>query len=172
MPDLKTALETALKDWECDSADSNQPKETKMKPQIFKPTNNVTRETFNFIQQNRGCSKGEVVRGLAQRGFKVHSVTSLVSQMVKQNFVSMDSSGGLHTLIPEYVPLKNNKTSKLKQVKAPKVKERVSQAPELVPVLEIKHSQSKSLTAQEILNKLNVVEAKALYKELTKVFEE
>ena len=173
MPDLKTALETALKEWD---DDSNQPKETPMKPQIFKPTNNVTRETFNYVKQHKGCTKVEVRNALMARGFKDNSITSLLAQMIRSNFILVDSSDGLHTVVEDYMPLKFKK-AKTKEavkpsVKAVKVKEKVWQPPELLPVPDIKPMHSKAWTAQEIMKTLNVVEAKALYKELTKVFSE
>jgi hypothetical protein len=31
-----------------------------MQPQLFKPTTNVTRETFNFVVDNPGCKSAEV----------------------------------------------------------------------------------------------------------------
>jgi len=164
MPDLQTALEIAIREWD---NDINQPQETKMKPQIFKPTNNVTRMTFDYVKQNKGCSKAEVRTALVAKGFKNNSITSLLAQMIRSNFILVDSSGGLHTLVEDYTPLKSaktkNKIAKL-TVKEVKVKE--------PPAPEIKHLQSNSWTAEELLNKLNVVEAKALYKELTRVFSE
>jgi len=170
MPDLKTALETALKEWD---DDSNQPKETPMKPQIFKPTNNVTRETFQYVKQNKGCTKVEVRKTLMARGFKDNSITSLLAQMIRSNFILVDSSGGLHTVVEDYMPLKSKKLKTKdagKVVKIINLKEKVKQPPEPLPG--IKHLQSNSWTAKEILSKLNVVEAKALYKELTRVFSE
>jgi len=174
MPDLKTALETALKEWD---DDSNQPKETPMKPQIFKPTNNVTRETFQYVKQNKGCTKVEVRKALMAKGFKDNSITSLLAQMIRSNFILVDSSGGLHTVVEDYMPLKSAKTKNKAakpSVKAVKVKEspKLVLMPESEPEPEIKHLQSNSWTAKEILSKLNVVEAKALYKELTRVFSE
>ena len=172
MPDLKTALETALKEWD---DDSNQPKETPMKPQIFKPTNNVTRETFQYVKQNKGCTKVEVRKTLMARGFKDNSITSLLAQMIRSNFILVDSSGGLHTVVEDYMPLKSAKTKNKAAkppVKAVKVKEPPEPLPLPLPLPEIKHLQSNSWTAKDILSKLNVVEAKALYKELTRVFSE
>jgi len=172
MPDLKTALETALKEWD---DDSNQPKETPMKPQIFKPTNNVTRETFQYVKQNKGCTKVEVRKALMAKGFKDNSITSLLAQMIRSNFILVDSSGGLHTVVEDYTPLKSKKPKPKdagKVVKIINLKEKAWQPPEPLPVPDIKHLQSNSWTAEEILNKLNVVEAKALYKELTRVFSE
>lgn len=174
MPDLKTALETALKEWGDDSND-NQPKETPMKPQIFKPTNNVTRETFNYVKQHKGCTKVEVRKALMTRGFKDNSITSLLAQMIRSNFILVDSSGGLHTVVEDYTPLKSKKAKTKdagKVVKIINLKEKAWQPPELLPVPDIKPIQSEAWTAQDIMKTLNVVEAKALYKELTRVFSE
>ena len=170
MPDLKTALETALKEWD---DDSNQPKETPMKPQIFKPTNNVTRETFNHVKQHKGCTKVEVRKALMARGFKDNSITSLLAQMVRSNFILVDSSGGLHTVVEDYMPLKSKKPKTKdagKVVKIVNLKEKAWQPPELLPMPDIKPVQSETWTAVEIMKTLNVVEAKALYKELTRIF--
>ena len=47
MADLQTALATALQEWEPETKQESKQMETKQ-PQLFKPTNNVSRETFNF----------------------------------------------------------------------------------------------------------------------------
>ena len=51
MPDLKSEMSKVLEAWEQDDQQTQQekPVPTNTSPQIFKPTNNVSRETFNYI---------------------------------------------------------------------------------------------------------------------------
>ena len=53
MPDMKTALSSVLSQWEQDEKKQiTQQQEKPMGAKLFKTTNNVTRETFNYIKNN------------------------------------------------------------------------------------------------------------------------
>ena len=53
MPDIKTALTNVLNQWEQDEKKQiTQQQEKPMGTQLFRTTNNVTRETFNYIKNN------------------------------------------------------------------------------------------------------------------------
>lgn len=137
MPDLNTALREALEKnkreklhntlnaWEQDEKDTQQekPMET-TKQHLFGITNNVTRATFNHVRDNPGITSTQLVAALSQ--FNRTSVHSLAAQFLSQKQFSRDANGGLHTIVPEYKPLKS--TLKVRRELA--AKKQLEQAPE------------------------------------------
>jgi len=183
MADLQTALATALKEWEPEtSTQESKQMETKQK-NVFKPTNNVTRETFNFIKAHYGCTSTQVKDAMVERGYKKSSVHSLITQMVRNKLVIRGLDGRLATVVPEYVPIKNRKpTAKKTKVKLTKTKEgfvdKITKPVETAPKVgttsvkpETKPAPNQ-LTAQYVMDNINLYEAKALFKILRMVFEE
>ena len=128
MADLKTEMSKVLNAWEKDEHD------TLARPMIPMPdgrvvfgiTNNVSRETFNFVKNNPAQTHQTVTEALAKRGFKKTSVASLLTQFVKQGMISRDEDGVYYAEVEEYSPLKSTKKlraegkSKTKIVKAPR----------------------------------------------------
>ena len=128
MPDLKTEMSKVLNAWEQDEQD------TLARPMVPMPdgrvvfgiTNNVSRETFNFVKNNPAQTHQTVTEALAKRGFKKTSVASLLTQFVKQGMLSRDEDGVYYAEAEEYSPLKSTKKlraegkSKTKIVKAPR----------------------------------------------------
>ena len=128
MPDLKTEMSKVLNAWEQDEQD------TLARPMIPMPdgrvvfgiTNNVSRETFNFVKNNPAQTHQTVTEALSKRGFKKTSVASLLTQFVKQRLISRDEDGVYYAEAEEYSPLKSTKKlraegkSKTKIVKAPR----------------------------------------------------
>jgi hypothetical protein len=128
MPDLKTEMSKVLNAWEKDEHD------TLARPMVPLPdgrvvfgiTNNVSRETFNFVKNNPAQSYTTIVEAMAKRGFKKTSVASLLTQFVKQRLISRDEDGVYYAEVEEYSPLKSTKKlraegkSKTKIVKAPR----------------------------------------------------
>jgi len=112
MPDLKTEMQKILHAWEQPET-IEQPKETTM----FKPTNNVTQSTFNFIRDNSGCSRNDAIRILVQQGHKKSSVSSLIGQMLRQGHIYKDSDGLLRPNAKEYTPIKSAKTAAKQEAK-------------------------------------------------------
>ena len=117
MPDLKTEMQKILHAWEQPET-IEQPKETTM----FKPTNNVTQSTFNFIRDNSGCSRNDAIRILVQQGHKKSSVSSLIGQMLRQGHIYKDSDGLLRPNAKEYTPIKSAKTMAKREAKVKKAK--------------------------------------------------
>ena len=117
MPDLKTEMQKILHAWEQPET-IEETKETTM----FKPTNNVTQSTFNFIRDNSGCARNDAIRILVQQGHKKSSVSSLIGQMLRQGHIYKDSDGLLRPNAKEYTPIKSAKTiaNREKKVKKPK----------------------------------------------------
>jgi hypothetical protein len=134
MSNLRAALVTALNKIETEKqmqidelkADINEwAKEDTQEPDVkshgFKPTNNVSRETFNAVRDNPNKTNGELVKLLDDRGFKASSVTSLLGQMVKQRLVVRDEEGKYFTPYTEYTPIKSTKTKAKTKTKKKKV---------------------------------------------------
>lgn len=123
MPDIKTALQTALSkaaqqpalnnallsDWDKDTADSKaQHGENKM---TF--TNNLTQDLFNYIRTNPGQKFGEIAQGLSR--YKYNSVGSLLGQMAQQGLIRREGETfhyKYYAIAPSYVPLKHTRPQK------------------------------------------------------------
>jgi hypothetical protein len=117
MPDLKTEMQKILHAWEQPET-IEETKETTM----FKPTNNVTQSTFNFIRDNSGCARNDAIRILVQQGHKKSSVSSLIGQMLRQGHIYKDSDGLLRPNAKEYTPIKSAKTIAKREAKVKKAK--------------------------------------------------
>lgn len=117
MPDIQTEMQKILQAWE-------QPETTETTKEItvFKPTNNVTKSTFNFIRDNSGCARDDAIRLLVQQGHKKSSVSSLIGQMLRQGHIWKDSDGLLRPNGKEYTPIKSSKTIAKREAKAKKPK--------------------------------------------------
>ena len=135
MPDLNTALQIALakklqqekqmqnqeniqaiindwaKDDPRDDARSNL-------PHTFKPTNNVSRETFNAVRDNPRLQHKDIARMMVNRGFNAASIGSLLTQMLNCKMLARDDNGRYTALQAEYTPIKANKRTKSTKKKA------------------------------------------------------
>jgi hypothetical protein len=180
MPDIATALRTAMNKWD------DEPPTTKVEPEptppnppepkvYFTTTNNVCRATFDHIRDNPGKTRKEVCNALAERGYKESSTTTLIGQMLKQHHVR-ESKGALYAVNDQYVPLKGSKAwAKLQAAKAAPRKhvELVSKSTGKVfnprPAQEAPQINS-AWDADTMLNSLSIVQARALYDSLRKIF--
>jgi hypothetical protein len=79
----------------------------------FNVTNNVSRETFNYIKDNPGSTRMEIIIALGHKGFGKASVSSLIAQMRRCNMVH-DTNGLWYADIEEYRPIKNYAYAKKK----------------------------------------------------------
>jgi hypothetical protein len=169
MPDIKTALEKALNDWE---PPVPIPPPASAKP-YFTVTNNVTRVTFDYVRDNPGKTRKEVATALEVQGFKTSSVTSLLGQMVKQGAMR-ESAHLLYVTVNEYTPIKS---SKIRKALATKPQEQQRKVVKLVntrtgevlnptPAPQI----NAAWDAETLLNNLSIKQARALYDELRKIF--
>ena len=196
MPDIKTALNLALENgrrqflsqtlnnWEQDEQKQiTQQQEKPMGKQLFRTTNNVTRETFNYIKNNPNKTTPEVCEALEKLGFKESSVNSICAQLSKQGQVVKDGHTKRMVAIGnEYQPLKS--ASKFKALNEPKpalkvVKRR--EAPQdaglaaIAPQEKVDTSRStivlnRNWTAHRVVDKLSVMQARELYDLLKKIF--
>ena len=196
MPDIKTALNTALENgrrqflsqtlnnWEQDEQKQiTQQQEKPMGKQLFRTTNNVTRETFNYIKANPNKTTPEVCEALEKRGFKESSVNSICAQLSKQGQVVKDGyTKRMVAVGNEYQPLKS--ASKFKALNEPKPALKVikrREAPQdaglaaIAPQEKVDTSRTtlvltRNWTAQGVVDKLSVMQARALYDLLKQVF--
>ena len=176
MPDLKSEMSKVLDAWEQDTQQTQEKQVQNTSPQLFKPTNNVSRETFNYIRDNPNKNSGEIRTTLTKRGFNAGSVGSLITQFLKQGQVSKDANGRYNTIVPEYTPLKSTKQfrSEGKRVnKIVQIKGKPKSAG--IAALHVDTTTQTSFsvtpwTTDGIISKLSVIQARVLYDELKKIF--
>jgi predicted SPOUT superfamily RNA methylase MTH1 len=173
MPDIASALQKALNEWE-----PTDPMPTPTPPPAkpyFSVTNNVTRVTFDYVRDNPGKTRIEVAKALEKQGFKNSSVTSLLGQMLKQGMMR-ESAHLLYTTTNEYTPIKSSKKLKAMAAK-PQEQQRkkvvlinkrtgevVGAAPKVEPT-----PVAKEWTPDDVIDKLTVHQAIALFKALRNV---
>jgi hypothetical protein len=116
--DIKTIVNAWAKEDPRDDARSHL-------PHAFKPTNNVSRETFNAVRDNPRLQHKDIARMLANRGFNAASIGSLLTQMHNCGMVARDDNGRYTALQPEYTPIK---ASKKKKVAVPAIKKKQTKA--------------------------------------------
>ena len=200
MPDIQTALSKALtqnrvreipSDWD----DSNTTtKDNTVTPHRFQPTNNVTRETFNFVRDNPGFNAQQIIERMEKQGFNGASVGSLLGQLARSKLLFLDKdTREYRALAKQYAPikvsvLKASREQEKKEAKAaaraakkamqptqPKaedvvqpVVEKVNKpAPQAIPAAA---ATPKLLTAAQVLETLSIKEAHILYRELQTMF--
>lgn len=123
MPDLQTALTTAIKnqvlsttinEWEEEEKQTMQahiePQVSLMSPQIATlpspaRTGNLSKDIFVYIRENPGCLRSDVRQIFTASGSKESSVGSLITQMVRNKMVSINEVGNLEAKRVYYKPL-------------------------------------------------------------------
>lgn len=181
MPDLKSELSKVINSWEHTAPEPEpMPETTPSHKPYFTTTNNVCRATFECIQKNPGKTRKELYDALLESGYKKSSTTSLVGQMIRQGMVR-DTGGLLFAAVPEYKPLKSHKVWANQQAKQDvrhqrKVVEITNKrtgevintggVTTNVPLLKV----SPVWDADTLLNSLSIVQARALYDALRKIF--
>ena len=134
MPDMQTALKTALtrtlQEWDDDGETFSPPstinttinnsvptpsQEIPMK-KTFNITNNISRVTFDYIKNNPGSTRKEIIEALEHQGFAGGSTSSLIAQM-RRNQMVHETNNAYYADIPEYRPIKSLKA--LKKMDAP-----------------------------------------------------
>ena len=135
MPDIQTAFKTALsktlQQWDDDGeAPPLQPVSSCLLPptnptqgipmkKTFNVTNNISRVTFDYIKNNPGSTRKEIIQALEHQGFAGGSTSSLIAQM-RRNQMVHETNNAYYADIPEYRPIKSLKAmKKLEQVPAP-----------------------------------------------------
>ena len=192
MPDIKTALQNALSKaasaptpqipaaWDDEGADAaietitTKAKEATMPKQYFQTTNNVTRATFDYVKNNPGNTRTQIVAALTLQGFKRGSTGSLLGQMSKQGLLR-EANGTMFAAKDTYTPLKTSRNKE--QVKPVEAKQPVVHIKKEKPTRAYdRHSDTPSIQinaswdAETLLNNLSIKQARALYDELRKIF--
>jgi hypothetical protein len=129
MPDIKTALQEALKktatDWAADDEAHHQiePQQEKAMQETLEKIDgriksNVSRATFYFIRDTPGLTAAQVTAALMDQGFKASTVASLIGQMVRVRMVMVDDAGRMSAVVKEYTPIQTKVLKAMKQGKA------------------------------------------------------
>jgi hypothetical protein len=82
----------------------------------FNITNNISRVTFDYIKNNPGSTRKEIIEALEHQGFAGGSTSSLVAQMRRNNMIH-ETNNAYYADIPEYRPIKSLKA--LRKMEAP-----------------------------------------------------
>ena len=125
MPDLQTALTTAIKhqvltttinEWDEEEQQTMQA-QPQAQPPIMQTqtqingnskltlTGNLSKDIFVYIRDNPGCLRADIRKVFIEAGFKEASIGSLVSQMVRNKMVSINEVGNLEAKRVYYKPL-------------------------------------------------------------------
>ena len=82
----------------------------------FGITNNISRVTFDYIKNNPGSTRKEIIAALEHQGYAGGSTSSLVAQM-RRNKMIHETNNAYYADIPEYRPIKSLKA--LRKMEAP-----------------------------------------------------
>lgn len=193
VPDLKTALQTALEKTKAQAADKelkgiiaewDAPKESKMKNDqprdvrpdgrvLFAETTGTSRATFEHVRDNPGKSRMMLTNELVAKGHKKASVSSLLGQMLRQG--QLRQSGGLwYSIGTEFQPIRakdKRPTASVAPARKVVVVKRKT-APEALPTPQPAPAPqiNAAWNAATILDHLSIKQARALYDELKTIF--
>jgi len=209
MPDIQTAFKQALsrtlQQWDDEgeppsvqpvSASFSQPikptQEIPMK-KMFGITNNISRVTFDYIKNNPGSTRKEIIEALEHQGFNSGSTSSLIAQL-RRNGMIHDKDSLYYADAAEYRPLKSLKALKKMEEATPKrkytkrdvtgigalLKEKLENMPAVTasePLLHTTPKQKGFLTTlvrtkspEDILKDMTVYQAHDLYRHLKEMF--
>lgn len=171
MPDIQTEMKKVMQAWEQpypQPETTQPPKDTPM----FTKTIGVTEASFMIVRDQPGRPKKEYIRILESKGFKSSSTSSILSQMIKQGQIWVDSSGFLQPNQAAYTPLKPAKKPKVaksyKVITSKKHKPKDVPVPEGIAALVEEHKARDEV--QHIMNTLSLPDAKRLYNSLATYF--
>jgi hypothetical protein len=162
VPDLQTELkklETLAFDDEGSTTEINM-----TLPHAFKTSNNVSRETFNYIKDNPGLRRVQIAHAMEDRGFKKSSAMALSSQFVRAGMARV-VDGGVFVAQSEYTPIKSlpKKAKGVSKVTAKKIQEAIMEAP-VQPIM------SHDTLVKAMLSRMSIIQAREMYDELKKIF--
>ena len=126
MNGIHTELKSTINDW---AKDDPRDDARSSLPHAFKPTNNVSRETFNAVRDNPRLQHKDIARMLSNRGFNQASIGSLLTQMLNCGMIARDDNGRYTALQTEYTPIKASKRVKpKKKIAVPATKKKEEKA--------------------------------------------
>jgi hypothetical protein len=156
----------------------------------FGVTNNISRVTFDYIKNNPGSTRKEIIEALEHQGFAGSSTSSLVAQM-RRNKMIHETNNLYYADIPEYRPIKSLKAlRKMEDALAPAkrkyekkavtgigalLREKLDSAPALVdttpqPARKAFVTLVRTRTPEDILKDMTVYQAHDLYRHLKEMF--
>mgnify|MGYP006279666017 CR=1 FL=1 len=158
MPDLQSELKKTLNQWGSIPAVGKQ---------LFAPSNNVCRVTFDYMKTHPGLTASQVSTELEKLGYKRSSVTAVMAQIARQGLARKDGFK-YYITADQYQPLKTWKKTKVeKPVEQEVVKQEVVRA---VPVAHVAADLLSPESVVEKVKRLSMQEAHALYVELHTYF--
>jgi len=177
MPDIQSALQTAIDAWE-PTPTGQQLKEKLMSKTPFAIQNNVTRVTFDYIKSHPGTTAAAASKDLVKNGFKESSVTALMAQFVRAGLATRDNNHGYRVTVDEYVPMKASakytKKDAVKAKPAPKAREPQNDG---IAALHPEATSKRVVNTivfgkppEEVVKHMNVIQARELYDYLKKMF--
>jgi hypothetical protein len=177
MPDIQTALKSAIDAWE-PTPTGQQLKEKLMTKTPFAIQNNVTRVTFDYIKLHPGTTAAAASRDLTKHGFKESSVTALMAQFVRAGLAVRDNNHGYRVTVDEYTPMKASakytKKDVVKAKPAPKAREPQNDG---IAALHPEATSKRVVNTivfgkppEEVVKHMNVIQARELYDYLKKMF--
>ncbi len=214
MPDIQTAMKQALTrtltEWDDDDEGTNVPVPSAKQPvslssvptqgipmtKTFNVTNNISRTTFQYIKDNPGSTRKEIITALEHKGFAGGSTSSLIAQM-RRNKLIHETNNLYYADADEYRPLKSLKAiKKLEALAEPKPKRKYEkkavtgigallrekleatpnpvyhedQTPPVVPSRKGFVSLVRARTPESIIDNMTVYQARELYDHLKQIF--
>jgi hypothetical protein len=162
--DIKTIADAWAKDDPRDDA------RTRL-PHAFKPTNNVSRETFNAVRDNPRLLYKDLVTMLGNRGFNTASIGSLLTQMLNCGMITRDDNGRYVALQAEYTPIKAAKKKKVAVPAAKKPNAGIAalgahEANKATTPLAPKTVTVSAFDPEQLLSTLSFSQVMALYKKI------
>ena len=173
MNGIQTELKSTINDWaKDDPRDDARP----ALPHAFKPTNNVSRETFNAVRDNPRLQHKDIARMLSNRGFNQASIGSLLTQMLNCGMVARDDNGRYTALQQEYTPIKANaKTKAKKKIAIPATKkpnagiaalETQDTVAKKLVIVRKQEADAPAFDPEQLLSTLSFSQVMALYKRI------
>ncbi len=218
MPDIQTAMKQALTrtltEWDDDEEGTNVPVPSAKQPvsasvsqpsqniqgipmtKVFNVTNNISRTTFQYIKDNPGSTRKEIITALEHQGFAGGSTSSLIAQM-RRNKLIHETNNLYYADADEYRPLKSLKAiKKMEAMAEPKPKRKYEkkavtgigallrekleatpnpvyhedQTPPVVPSRKGFVSLVRARTPESIVDNMTVYQARELYDHLKQIF--
>jgi hypothetical protein len=183
MPDIQTALKSAIDAWE-PTPTGQQLKEKLMTKTPFAIQNNVTRVTFDYIKLHPGTTAAAASRDLTKHGFKESSVTALMAQFVRAGLATRDNNHGYRVTVDEYTPMKASAKYAKKSSPKPKATANDHKRPQAtapqndgIAALQPEATSKRVVNTivfgkspEEVIKHMNVIQARELYDYLKKIF--
>jgi hypothetical protein len=188
MPDLQTALSSALlkkeiNEWDNEEKQRMNKTPAKKMPNRFQTSNNVMRITFDHVRDNPNLTTMEHAHMLVKKGFKENSVVSVLSQLVRAGQVQKDDERLLSVTCNEYQPIKQKARIRTKtkgNTHQSSAKAGIAALPKKAAAKPVEKTVEKrepasivltrNWSAQDVVDKLTVMQARSLYDLLKQIF--